>query len=327
MRMIRSILVLALWLAAAPASAHHLIDWVVIDIGAVRPGGQSFAIDVNNRGDVAGYALGSAVFSTGILWQNGVLRDIGVPQGSSGVVVNGMNADGVLVGVTQEDRAVQWKDGAWSFLGFVGEAKAINREGAIAGTQVIAGPHERAVLLRDGVLTELGTLGGPDSRVNAMNDWGHVVGRASLVDRSHPFRWANGEMRDLGSLDRHNSVATAINNHNVIVGDAFDDAAHMTAFLWYGRMFRLLPAFSQVFPFAINDRNDIVGRIEDTHTAFLLADGELVTLDRLPAVRAAHLTDLLPRAISEQRWIVGTAISPSGGVHGFVMMPDPAFNP
>jgi len=322
----RAIALLAMALAAATASAHHLIDWVVIDLGALASGGQSFATGVNHRGDVAGYTIPSgAVFATGTLWRDGVLHDIGVPAGASGVAVNGINADGVMVGLTMDSDAVQWKDGAWSLLGFRGEAKAINRQGDIAGTQV-AGAHERAVLLRQGALIDLGTLGGLDSRVNAINDWGHVVGRASLADgSSHAFLWANGEMRDLGTLDRANSVATAINNANVVVGYGFDGSSQVTAFLWYGATFRLLPGFSQVFPSAINDRNDIVGRIESTHTPFMLADGELVSLDRLPAVRASGLTDLFPRAVSARRWIVGSAISRAGGVHGFLMMPDPAF--
>ncbi|HET9652607.1 MAG TPA: hypothetical protein VFP36_10465, partial [Usitatibacter sp.] len=290
---------------AGSAHAHHLLDWTLVDLGVLRPGGQSFAIAVNNRGDVAGYAQSASGGMHGVLWQNGTLRDIGVPPGTAEVFVNDINDEGRIVGLSFESQAVTWKDGVWTSLGFLGEAKAIARTGEIAGTTV-AGAHERAVLLREGVLTDLGTLGGLDSRVNAMNDRIHVVGRASLADgSSHAFVWAAGDMRDLGTLEHRHSVATAINNRDVIVGFAFDEgaaAAPATPFLWYGRMFRLLPGLTNVFPAAINDRNDIVGSLAAEHGAFLVADGELVRLHRLSAVQDAHFTDLTPRAINERRW-------------------------
>ena len=317
-----------LWLAClltGTAYAHHLNDWTLVDLGVLRPDGQSFAIAVNNRGDVAGYANGPRPGEGmhGVLWQNGTLRDLGVPAGAAEVFVNDINQDGQIVGLTFAGQAVTWKDGTWSGLGFPGEGKAIARTGEIAGTTVV-GPHERAVLLRDGVLTDLGTLGGLDSRVNAMNDRIHVVGRASLPDgSSHAFVWAGGDMRDLGTIGHRDSVATSINNHDVIVGFSTDigvSPVHATAFLWYGRIFRLLPGLTDVFPTAINDRNDIVGSLAAENVGFLLADGELVRLDKLAAVQDAHFSGLTPRSINERRWIVGTALT-SGGVHGFILIP------
>ena len=324
MRAFSRILLLAACVLAASAHAHHLLDWTFVDLGELHPGGQSFGIAVNNRGAVAGYAGAPSGAMHAILWQDGVLHDLGVPPGAAEVFVTDMNADGRILGQTFEGNGVTWKDGTWTFLGLRADVAAINRHDDIAGTSFNGGV-ERGFVLRDGVLTDLGALeGGIASRVTAMNDAAHVVGRASVSqDVAHAFLWANGGMRDLGTLGRRSSAATAINKHDVVVGVASDDdQSPVTGFLWYGRMFRLLPAFTGVFPTAINEHSDIVGRIESRNIAFLAADGELVSLDALPAVRASRFSGLTPNAINDRRWIVGTGQAPSGGNHAFRLMPN-----
>lgn len=318
-----------LWAVAGAAHADHLIDWKVVDVGALRPDGQTIATAVNNRGQVAGYTSppsATAPGSHGFIWEDGFLRDIGTIPGSITSLPLDINEAGEIAGQA-DGGALTWKDGTWTPLGFVGQARAVNRAGDIAGTTVV-GAHEHAVRVHDGVTMDLGTLGGLDSRGAAINDWGHVVGAASLPDGSdRAFLWANGGMRDLGSLGHRHSIATGINNRNVVVGfTRDDDTASAAGFVWYGRMFRLLPGVASVFPVAINNRNDIVGSLAAERVAFLIADGELVRLDHLPAVRAARLTSLQPYAINDRRWIVGTAAGPSGA-RGFVLMPDPPASP
>jgi probable HAF family extracellular repeat protein len=317
-------------LLAGSAHARHLIDWTFVDLGALHPGGQSFAVAVNNRGDVAGYAEAASGAMHGVLWQNGVMRDLGVPPGASEVFVTDINSEGRISGVTSDNHAVTWQDGAWSSVDLGGaDARTINRSGDLAGTALVGGV-ERGMVLRDGVLTDVGALTGIASRITAMNDAGHVVGRSSLADgnTSHAFLWANGDMRDLGSLDRRNSVATAINNRNMVVGFAFDDAANVTGFLWYGRAFPLLADLGAAFPFGINDRGDIVGHLVGAreHDGFLVADGELVRLERLGAVAASGFGDLVPVAINERRFVVGSG-EIGGRTHAFLLMPDPPISP
>lgn len=87
--------------------------------------------------------------------------------------------------------------------------------------------------------TDLGTLGGEWTSVNAMNDAGQVVGRSDSVegevDEPHAFLWdpTTEEMTDLGTLGGPISVALDINNAGQIVGTADTlPGGSNHAFLW-----------------------------------------------------------------------------------------------
>jgi probable HAF family extracellular repeat protein len=119
---------------------------------------------------------------------------------------------------------------------------AINQEGLVAGWSNQADGTRRAVLWRDGVIKNLGKLGGPSSTVPwpGLNDNGMVVG-ISHTDEVDPldedwacelagflpqttnlicrgFVWENGVMRGLPPLGGHHSFGTGVNNHGLVVG-------------------------------------------------------------------------------------------------------------
>lgn len=88
---------------------------------------------------------------------------------------------------------------------------AVNNLGVVAGTY-----NSHAFIEQNGVLTDLGTLGGTSSAAYGINDYNQVVGSASLPDGSqHAALWQNGMVVDLGP-----AVAYGINNHSQIVGQA-----------------------------------------------------------------------------------------------------------
>ncbi|USX28872.1 hypothetical protein NHH73_11575 [Oxalobacteraceae bacterium OTU3CINTB1] len=71
---------------------------------------------------------------------------------------------------------------------------------------------------------DIGTLGGPITWVQGLNDAGQIVGRSYLTSENHrAFVWdADGGMIDLGALPGHGeSDGAAINNHGVVTGTSW----------------------------------------------------------------------------------------------------------
>jgi probable HAF family extracellular repeat protein len=119
---------------------------------------------------------------------------------------------------------------------------AINRQGWVAGWSNQADGTRRAVLWRNGIITNLETLGGPSSAVPwlGLNDAGTVAG-ISHTDREDPldedwacelvgflpqttdlicsgFVWENGRLRELPTLGGNHGFATGVNNKGHVVG-------------------------------------------------------------------------------------------------------------
>jgi probable HAF family extracellular repeat protein len=119
---------------------------------------------------------------------------------------------------------------------------AINQQGWVAGFSNQADGTRRAVIWKDGVITNLQTLGGPMSTVPwpGLNDAGTVVG-ISHTDDVDPlnedwacelagflptttnlicrgFVWENGVMRELPPLGGHHSFGTGVNSQGLVVG-------------------------------------------------------------------------------------------------------------
>jgi probable HAF family extracellular repeat protein len=83
-------------------------------------------------------------------------------------------------------------------------------------------PTVKPFLWRDGVMTDLGTLGGTLGFAGCPNYRGQVIGASDLSGdvNSHAFLWENGTMYDLGTLGGPNSEAIWLNESGMVVGSA-----------------------------------------------------------------------------------------------------------
>jgi probable HAF family extracellular repeat protein len=129
--------------------------------------------------------------------------------------------------------------------GDLSEARDINARGYVVGWNEVDG-HTRAVLWRNGVITDLGTLpGGSQSIAEAVNDRGEIAGESWTAGDTeiHPVVWSRGHPYELGSLGGRQGQSTGIGPSGQVVGwsETPDGEAH--PFLWTrGRMLDLDPA-------------------------------------------------------------------------------------
>jgi len=181
----------------------------IVDLGDLPGGTESLSVYVNDSGQVVGFSDNGVpdansffFFPTGtqirtFLWENGTMRDIGTLGGAS--AVPGVNCSG-------QQRSV-----------LVGASFLNNSPNPSTGV-----PTVEPFLWKDGVMTDLGTLGGTIGFGYCPNYRGQIIGGSNLSGdvNFHAFLWENGTMTDLGTLGGPNSEAIWINDAGLIVGSA-----------------------------------------------------------------------------------------------------------
>jgi len=320
----------ALLLASAAIAGKPSRTWTIEALPAIQ-NDSATAEAINNRGDVAGW---SSFFDPSVngnrthavLWRNGAMFDLG-----EGIIFD-VNERGTLLGsIAGYNGIALWKDGAWRSVGLVGTPLALNKYDDIAGWLTTPAGDARAFALRRGVLWDVGTFGGRTSSATDINDRGQVVGYASFPGDSfsHAFIWENGVKKDLGTLaGGRESRAAAINNHGIVVGEAWDAFNRPIPFIYDNRGMRALftsPGGAKAWD--INDRGAVVGTI-DSFYSFHYDNGVLTRLESLPDVQAKGWVQLIPTGISDRGWITGmgrtSAPVPPGHFpwKAFVLKPD-----
>jgi probable HAF family extracellular repeat protein len=252
-------------------------------------------------------------------WQDGRLHDLGALPGNNSSAVFEVNGRGIGVGMSEDGgtdpftdwptvHATMFRGGHVSNLGSLpggheSFAIAINDRGQAAGMSSDGttdpfsvfgwGTETRGFAWRNGVMTDLGTLGGGDTLVNAQNQRGEIIGSsytngtpnvATGLPTSDPFLWHGGRMRDLGTLGGTYGVGNWLNDEGDVVGQsnlAGDESSR--PFLWNGRKMINLGDLGGGFGFAdyVNDRDDVAGASlasDGNFHGFRWQDGQMIDL-------------------------------------------------
>ena len=193
------------------------------------------------------------------------------------------------------------------------EALGINAAGQIVGTSSDTESQSRPFLWDDGVMTNLGTLGGSRGTAHGISNTGLIVGESEDATHTmHAFVWESGTMTDLGP-----GVAFAVNDQGQAVGCGYptSPAPPCHAVLWHaGRMTDLgtLGGHSGS-AYGINNAGQVVGSSlapDGFMHAFLWQDGTMTDLGGLPGYQFSVAWD-----INDAGQAVGSSYGDDGMTH------------
>lgn len=258
------------------------------DLGTLPGGASSGAFWVSSNGIIAGNAengeedplVSGLGQSRAVLWKHGKIIDLGTLEGGYESTIGNVNSKGQAVGFAMNTVPDDFSLVAPGFY----------------PTQT------RAFLWQNGVMEDLGTLGGDDAIADFINERGQVVGNSYTnttpnattgLPTLDPFLWENGTMIDLGTLGGTIGEPAAFNNRGEVVGQSnLSGDVYSHAFLWtkkHGMQdLGTLGGNTGVVNW-INEAGDIVGKTDlpgslspQDHHAVLWRHGHQIDLGAFP---------------------------------------------
>lgn len=354
-----------------PLAAQHT-QYKLIDLGtlggpnsATNGGPPSM---INNRGVVAGMADTTApcaylggVISPAVKWEKDVPINLGLLPGGCFSLPNSINGKGMIVGVGD----IGVLDPIWgpvlradfrykgqvidlgTFGGNNSLANDVNSRGQVVGGAENTNPDPwnfggivglpsptawHGFVWQDGVLRDLGTLGGPDSFAIVINQNGQIAGfsftnstanSSTTIPTVDPFLWDRESMTDLGTLGGTFGVANALNNRGQVVGQSslaefpgacFTGEPGCHAFLWERNVLTDIGTLGGDNSTAnwINDAGQVAGisdLTDGTHHAFVWKDGNFTDLGTVGGDPCSNT-----EYINERGQVIGTSTDCHGTI-------------
>ena len=226
---------------APPAGGFNnswIYDGTFHDMGSLA-GGAAEVLDLNDAGQAVGFVVlnnGDELRAFRYDYATRSMTALGPVAGSTRTLAAGINNRGQVVGnyldtsgaVGPTIKPVRWDNGVATPLPTLspiewGSAGRVNDAAVFTGSYDVTHIDHvvsRAVIYRDNVPTDIGTLGGPSAAAVDINQAGQVIGNSETGDgQTHAFLYRDGVMTDLGTLGAR-SIAWGLNDAGVGVGDS-----------------------------------------------------------------------------------------------------------
>ena len=260
------------------------------------------ALGINDRGQIVGSGpTGPYVYDS----NTGVMKTLGVPAGMNNFAT-AINQNGDVTGTYtvpfRDSHPFIYSSSTGQLLTIYGMngvggaagGTAINNLGQVVGSASVPNPGiSHAFLYSNGVIQDLGTLGGRISESTGINDRGEVIGDSFLAgDKlSQAFLYRNGTMENIGAIIDPGSFSFAdgINSAGDIVGQS----GSLGGYLYRNGVAQSLDSlidpslgWNIAGATAINDRGQIIGGgyLNGVATSFLLTPRAAATPEPTPAL-------------------------------------------
>jgi probable HAF family extracellular repeat protein len=261
-------------------TAGRFAAYSITDLGTLG-GTESFAYAINDRGHIVGSSRVAGNTEThGFLFGSGRMTDLN-PLNSGeiqtvgpsdinnhGAVASGLVRDGIYTAAVLDSRTGQITSlgslGGVAFGSFNGTATSVNDFGEAVGYSYVDDLNRHAFLYKNGLMRDLGSLGGYSAALS-INNAGDIVGFSaeSPFGVAHPMLYRNGTMSAINPFGdpSNEGIAWKLNDRGVVVGEAMNGPSTNGFIYFKGAVTNIgtFPGGRNSFAYAINSAAQVVG--------------------------------------------------------------------